>query len=101
MSRQSRFPPGQSTEEALDFIAGLRDYAIFILDPDGRIKTWNEGARQMKGYDSREILGQSFTRFYPPEDVAAEKPQKLLQTALERGRAEDEGWRVHKNGSRF
>jgi two-component system, chemotaxis family, CheB/CheR fusion protein len=82
-------------------ISGVRDYAIFMLDPDGRIASWNEGARRLKGYDEEEIIGKHFSIFYPPESVAAGKPTGELEVALREGRVEDEGWRVRKDGSHF
>ena len=83
------------------FVESVRDYAIFQLDSEGRVRTWNSGAQRMKGYTSEEIIGRHFSCFYPPEDLASEKPQKELHTASETGRSEDEGWRVRKDGSRF
>jgi PAS domain S-box-containing protein len=79
----------------------IKDYAIMMLDPMGRIVTWNQGAARLKGYDEAEIIGQSMARFYSPEDAEAGKPARLLAKALEKGRVEDEGWRVRKDGSRF
>src|SRR5215510_3980332 len=77
------------------------DYAIFLLTPDGHIASWNAGAQRLKGYVPDEIIGQSFERFYAPEDRANGKPAKLLATARAQGRVEDEGWRVRKDGTRF
>src|SRR5262249_34747875 len=77
------------------------DYAIFMLDPGGHIVSWNAGAQRIKGYTAEEILGQHFSVFYPPEDVAAGKPDWELEVAAELGRLEDEGWRVRKDGTRF
>src|SRR4051812_23219969 len=77
------------------------DYAIFLLDPTGHVVTWNDGARRLKGYLADEIVGNSFTIFYPPEDVAAGVPQRILESARMNGRHETEGWRVRKDGSRF
>jgi len=79
----------------------VQDYAIFLLDPDGRISTWNAGARRIKGYQAEEIVGQHFSRFYPEEDVKAGKCERELEVATRDGRFEDEGWRVRKDGSRF
>ncbi len=79
----------------------VRDYAIFALDPHGRVMTWNEGAQNIKGYSADEIVGQHFSRFYTPEDIAAGIPLLELKIATEQGRFEGEGWRVHKNGCRF
>ncbi|HEX4928090.1 MAG TPA: PAS domain S-box protein [Burkholderiales bacterium] len=77
------------------------DYAIFLLDRDGRIITWNPGAERIKGYRAAEIIGQHFSRFYPPEAVERRWPQQELELAAARGRFEDEGWRLRKDGSRF
>jgi PAS domain S-box-containing protein len=82
-------------------VEGVRDYAIFLLDPHGRIATWNAGAERIKGYRAHEIIGQHFSRFYPPEDVAARKPERELEIAIAQGSVEDEGWRVRNDGTRF
>ncbi|MGH7776224.1 MAG: PAS domain S-box protein [Candidatus Dormibacterales bacterium] len=79
----------------------VRDYAIFMLDPGGRVTTWNRGAAAINGYTGEEIVGQSFAVFYPPEDIAAGKPGRQLEQAAEEGRVEGAGWRVRKDGSRF
>ena len=79
----------------------VRDYAIFMLDPDGYIVTWNAGAERLKQYKAEEIIGQHFSKFYPPEDLATHKPERELEIALAEGRVEDEGWRLRKDGSRF
>lgn len=79
----------------------VEDYAIFALDPEGRVRTWNPGAERLKGYTASEIIGREFTVFYPPEAVERGLPQQLLRTALECGHTTDEGWRVRKDGSRF
>jgi PAS domain S-box-containing protein len=91
----------QSAEPFRLFIESVQDYAIFILEPDGRIATWNAGAERAKGYKSSEIIGRHFSRFYQEEDVRRGKPQKLLALAEKDGRVEDEGWRVRKDGSKF
>jgi PAS domain S-box-containing protein len=83
------------------FVEGVQDYAIFMLDTDGRVATWNAGAERAKGYKASEIIGRHFSSFYPEEDVRARKPQRLLDLALKEGRAEDEGWRVRKDGTKF
>ncbi len=83
------------------FIEAVQDYAIFMLDPDGRIRDWNNGARRIKGYDSAEIVGKHFSCFYPEEDLRTGKPAWELEVAAKEGRFEDEGWRVRKDGSRF
>ncbi|HET9385271.1 MAG TPA: PAS domain S-box protein [Gemmatimonadales bacterium] len=82
-------------------IARVRDYAIFALSPTGKIMTWNEGARLIKGYSADEIIGKSMETFYTPEDLQRGKPGRLLRQAATNGRVEDEGWRVRKDGSRF
>jgi PAS domain S-box-containing protein len=82
-------------------VESVRDYAIFALDPSGRILSWNLGAQRLKGYQPNEILGRHFSIFYPPDDVAARKPERELEDAIRDGRVEDEGWRVRKDGSRF
>ena len=91
----------ESEERFRLLIEGVRDYAIFTLDPEGRVTSWNAGAERIKGYRAEEILGQPFTRFYPPEAVRGGLPSRLLQTAAAEGRCEDEGWRVRKDGGRF
>jgi PAS domain S-box-containing protein len=82
-------------------VSSVKDYAIFLLDPAGRIASWNAGAHQIKGYRPDEVIGRPMSIFYTPEDVARGLPQALLATALGEGRVEDEGWRVRKDGSRF
>jgi PAS domain S-box-containing protein len=82
-------------------IESVVDYAIFVLDPDGNILTWNLGAERLKGYTDDEIIGRHFSIFYPQDDVRAGKPAWELQSAVESGRVEDEGWRVRKDGSLF
>jgi PAS domain S-box-containing protein len=79
----------------------VQDYAIFMLDPEGYISTWNRGAERIKGYKAAEIIGQHFECFYPEEDVRAGKPRMELKVAVEQGRFEDEGWRRRKDGSEF
>ena len=82
-------------------VSAVKDYAIFMLDADGRVATWNEGAHRLKQYEPEEIIGKHFSIFYPPEDVAAGKTERELKTAREEGSVEDEGWRVRKDGTRF
>ena len=82
-------------------VDGTTDYAMFMLDPDGHIATWNSGAALLKGYKSHEIIGQHFSRFYPEEAIASGWPQYELETASREGRFEDEGWRLRKDGTRF
>jgi PAS domain S-box-containing protein len=80
-------------------VQGVKDYAIFALDPAGMVSSWNEGARRLKGYEAGEIIGRHFSTFYPDEDK--DKPPRELQIARAEGRFEEEGWRVRKDGSRF
>ena len=82
-------------------VQSVKDYAILMLDPSGRVTSWNEGAQRIKGYTADEIIGRSFTVFYPEEAVASGFPQFELATADRTGRFEDEGWRVRKDGSLF
>src|SRR3712207_6666809 len=80
-------------------VASVRDYAIFHLDPQGQILTWNEGAQRIKGYSAEEITGKHFSIFYLPEEVRRGKPADALRIAAEEGRWEEESWRVRKDGS--
>lgn len=82
-------------------IARVRDYAIFMLNPEGRVMTWNEGAHLIKGYTREEIVGRPMSTFYTDEDMNRGRPQQLLEEATRNGRVEDEGWRVRKDGTRF
>ena len=91
----------QSEERFRIFVENVVDYAIYVLDPLGYVTTWNAGAQRLKQYSADEIIGQHFSRFYPPEDVAAGKPQRLLNEALRDGRVEEENWRLRKDGSPF
>jgi PAS domain S-box-containing protein len=77
------------------------DYAILMLDPEGHVVSWNAGAERIKGYRAEEIIGRHFSQFYPREDLERGKPQHELEVAIEKGRLEDEGWRVRKDGSTF
>ncbi|OAI41435.1 hypothetical protein AYO40_03225 [Planctomycetaceae bacterium SCGC AG-212-D15] len=91
----------QSEAHFSHLVAGVIDYAIFLLDPRGHVKTWNAGAERLKGYKAEEIIGQHFSRFYPKEAVTSGWPAYELQEAQREGRFEDEGWRLRKDGSRF
>jgi PAS domain S-box-containing protein len=82
-------------------VESVKDYAIFALDPNGYIVSWNPGAQRFKGYTASEIIGKHFSVFYPPEDLLARKPQIELEIATAVGRLEDEGWRVRKDGTQF
>src|SRR3954462_8981396 len=91
----------QSEQRFRLFVEAVRDYALFMLDPQGNIMTWNAGAERIKGYKSWEIIGQHFSVFYPEEDLKSRKPWHELEVAAEEGRFEDEGWRLRKDGSMF
>ncbi|HVZ32222.1 MAG TPA: PAS domain S-box protein, partial [Polyangiaceae bacterium] len=82
-------------------VESVKDYAIFLLYPNGNVASWNAGARLIKGYAAEEIIGQHLSVFYTAEDRALHKPEQLLGVATEEGRVEDEGWRVRKDGRRF
>ena len=92
---------GAREEHFREFVEAVQDYAIFMLDTEGRIVSWSAGAERIKGYARGEILGSHFSRFYPPEDVESGKPQRLLDLARKFGRTEDEGWRLRNDGTRF
>jgi len=95
-------PPERESEDRFRLLVeSVRDYAIFILDESGHIRTWNAGAERIKGYKADEIIGKHFSTFYPPEDVAAGKTDRELEVATREGRFEEEGWRVRKDGSRM
>ncbi len=92
----------QKSEESFRLLVeGVNDYAIFMLDPAGRVVSWNSGAERIKGYRAAEIVGEHFSKFYSPEDTESGKPDRELETAASQGRLEDEGWRIRKDGSRF
>jgi PAS domain S-box-containing protein len=82
-------------------VSGITDYAIYMLDPEGFVSSWNAGAERFKGYAAHEIIGQHFSMFYTEEDRRSDKPARALQTAREHGKFEDEGWRVRSDGTRF
>jgi len=90
------------TEESFHLmVESVTDYAIVMLDPQGRIMSWNSGAQRIKGYSAEEIVGQSFTRFYSSKDAERGAPTRDLEAARTRGRFEDEGWRMRRDGSTF
>ena len=91
----------QSEERFRLMVLNVTDYAIFMLDPEGRIISWNAGAERIKGYREEEIVGQHFSRFYPDEDARKGKPRDALEGAKTNGRFQGEGWRVRKNGTMF
>jgi PAS domain S-box-containing protein len=82
-------------------IDAVVDYAIYMIDPEGYVLSWNTGAERLKRYSRAEILGQHFSRFYVPEEQAAGVPKRALETARSEGRFAAEGWRIRKDGSRF
>jgi PAS domain S-box-containing protein len=91
----------QSEEQFRRLVQGVTDYAIYMLDPDGRITNWNVGAQRIKGYRPDEIVGEHFSRFYAEEDRQRHEPQRGLDIARREGRFEKEGWRIRKDGTRF
>jgi formate hydrogenlyase transcriptional activator len=91
----------QTQQHFRAIVEGARDYAIFMLDPEGNVVTWNPGAELIQGYSSEEIIGEHFSRFFSQEDRDREKPRHELSVAAAEGRYEDEGWRIRKDGSRF
>ena len=91
----------QGQERFRLLVEEVKDYAIFMLDPSGRIVSWNEGAQKIKGYAPQEIIGQHFSCFYTSEDLESGKPNEGLSLAAAEGRWEEEGWRLRKDGSRF
>ena len=91
----------QSEERFRLMVESVRDYAIFMLDPDGYVTSWNKGAELNKGYKADEIIGKHFSVFYPQEKLDARWPQHELEVAQREGRFEDEGWRLRKDGTRF
>ena len=92
MAKLAETPTSHEVEQRFRLLVeSVTDYAIFMLDPEGRIVTWNAGAQRLKQYTANEIIGQHFSKFYPAEDIAAGKPEGQLEQAIAEGRAEDEG----------
>jgi len=91
----------QTEERARLMVQSIKDYAIFMLDPEGRVMTWNSGAERLKGYREEEIIGRHFSHFYPQEKIREGFPEEELKIATDKGRYEDEGWRVRKDDSQF
>jgi len=91
----------KAEEQFQSLVDAVEEYAIFRLDRDGYVVSWNEGAKAIKGYESDEIIGEHFSRLYTQEDRKASMPQRNLERARRRGSIEDEGWRVRKDGTRF
>jgi PAS domain S-box-containing protein len=92
---------GDTAESLRLLVENVRDYAIFMLDPQGIVRTWNRGAARLKGYGAAEIIGRHFSVFYPTRDREMGRPDKNLAAALKEGRCEDEGWRIRKDGTEF
>ena len=82
-------------------VEGVKDYAIFMLDPEGNVLTWNSGAQHIIGYNAQEAIGKNHALYYPPEDIAEGKPQRELEQAAANGTLDEEGWRVRKGDERF
>ena len=102
MERTERFEASKSNEGRFRMlIDAITDYAIYMIDPDGTITSWNPGARRFKGYEESEIIGENFSRFYTEEDRKAGLPERALKIAECEGRFESEGWRVRKDGTTF
>jgi PAS domain S-box-containing protein len=97
-TRQDKLTDSQRFHLLVD---AIRDYAIYMLDPDGFVTSWNAGGQKLKGYKPVEVIGQHFSRFFSPEDRAAGLPERILERAKSDGRYEAEGWRYRKDGSRF
>lgn len=101
MSGSSDKSNAERAEQFRVLVDAVQDYAIFMLDPQGHIASWNSGAQRIKGYTADEIIGSHFSRFYTEGDRRNHKPERLLELAAQLGRIEQEGWRVRKDGSRF
>ncbi len=102
MEHTDRFEASQSKAGRYRMlINAVTDYAIYMLDPDGTVTSWNPGARRFKGYEESEIVGENFSRFYTEEDRKTGLPQRALETAKREGKFEQEGWRVRKDGTQF
>ena len=108
-SKERGDPPGGEGAHLADradrtvayLIDAVTDHAIYMLDANGVVSSWNTGARRLKGYEAAEIEGRHFSQFFTPEDRAAGVPARILATAAAEGRSESEGWRLRKDGSRF
>src|SRR5262247_1461396 len=82
-------------------VENVKDYAIYLLDPRGIVISWSEGARRINGYSAAEIIGQHFSKFYPPADISGGKCEAELDQAMREGRVEDIGWRLRKDGAQY
>src|SRR6266496_2995395 len=94
-------PLPESEELLRCLVESIRDYAIILLDTEGRVISWSAAAERLKGYRPDEIIGQHFSRFYPKEDIQRGKAEMELKVAAAEGRFEDEGWRLRKDGTQF
>ncbi len=101
MADGTRFDTHVSAERFQLLVNSVTDYAIYMLDADGYVATWNPGACRFKGYDAEEIIGRHFSTFFTPEDREAGVPERALRIAAAEGRFEAEGWRLRKDGTRF
>jgi PAS domain S-box-containing protein len=102
LDTHDRFNPSLSEEDRYRLLVGaITDYAIYMLDSDGIVTSWNPGARRFKGYEAHEIIGHHFSRFYTKEDQSSGLPARALEIARHTGKFESEGWRVRKDGSQF
>ncbi len=99
--RQALAARGESDKQFKLLVEGVSDYALYMLDPNGNVSTWNSGALRIKGYSAEEIVGKHFSKFYTNEDREAGEPQRALEAAEQNGRFEKESWRVRKDGTRF
>jgi len=100
-TQERELPASEPDAQFRLLVEAVQDYAIFVLDPSGNVKTWNAGAQRIKQYAAAEIISRHFSTFYPEEDKRNGKPQWELEVAEREGRFEDEGWRIRKDGSRF
>jgi PAS domain S-box-containing protein len=100
-SREAAHSLVDSNERFRLLVEGVTDYAIYMLDPEGRIVSWNTGIQRIKGYTENEVIGQHFSLFFPPEDVQRGKPATLLEIAAREGKYQEEGWRIRKDGLLF
>lgn len=99
--KNAKLSQSKSEEHLRHLIESVREYAIFELDPEGHIVSWNAGAERMKGYHASEIVGKHFSIFYDPKEIEAGRPKRNLAQAAQLGESRDEGWRIRKDGSRF
>jgi PAS domain S-box-containing protein len=105
MSNEKVIEQQRTLREGIDqfrmLVDGVPDYALYLINPQGQVATWNSGAQRIKGYTAEEIIGKPFSTFFLPEDIATGMPNEILERARKEGRAEHEGWRVRKDGSKL